>query len=266
MSTFNSRFQYPHNTPGEKRALALAGGSQFMEFLLAARKWRAFYMASLRRSIRFFSDRYNHIDFHGHVDIPDSFGFDESRAKPRGIPVNGKYYSQGYDIAFEDMPEEIRTQALAFRSILESFFASEVNIGSPHIWRNLHVPAGEYSASQEVFSDGFHQDLVVDQFNTQIFFLLQETTEEHGPFEYLQPDVQRREMHYYRKRDRKTPLTASSKLTGHRGDYFLFSTGTTLHRANNPGEGKLRDIMSIPFFPAYTGIGRPMKSLAKAED
>lgn len=261
MSTFSSRFQYPHNNPAEKRVLALAGGSKLVEFLLAARKWRAFYMAALKRSMRFFSDRYNHIAFHGHIDLPAGFGFDESRGKPRGIAANGKYYSHGYDISFEELPEKIRTQVAAFQSILGCFFAAEVNIGSPHIWRNVHVPASEYSSDKEVFGDGFHQDLVADQFNAQIFILLQETTEDHGPFEYLQPDVQGRQMHYYRKRNRKTPLSVSCKLTGERGDYLLLSTGTTLHRASNPAEGRIRDIMSIPFFPAYTGIGRPMKTL-----
>ena len=99
--------------------LALVGGSQIVEFLIAARKWRAFYASSLKRSIRFFSDRYSHLDFRGHVDIPESFIFDESRAKPRGVPVNAKYYSEGYDIAFEELLFKIRNQVLAFRSILE---------------------------------------------------------------------------------------------------------------------------------------------------
>ena len=148
----------------------------------------------------------------------------------------------------------------------ECFFASEVNIGSPHLWRNRHVPVEEYSATQEVFGDSFHQDLVVDQFNAQIFFLLHETCEENGPFEYLDPEVQRSEMYYYQTRERKAPLTDSSKLIGHRGDYLLFSTGTTLHRAGNPGIGRSRDIMSIPFFPAYTSIGRPIRSLAEVAD
>ncbi len=266
MSKFNSRFQYPHSTPGEKRALALLGGSRLIEFLFAARKWRAFYLAALKRSIRSFSGRFSHIEFRGRVDIPDGFSFDESRGEPRGIPVKGKHFSLGYDITFECLPDDVRRQILAFRSILECFFASEVNVGNPYLWRNSHVPLGDYSANEEVFADAFHQDLVFDQFNAQIFFLLQETNEEHGPFEHLQSDVQRREMHFYRKRDRKAPLTASSKLIGRRGDYCLISTGTTLHRANNPDQGKFRDIMSIPFFPAYTGIGRPMKSLAEVVD
>jgi hypothetical protein len=93
-----------------------------------------------------------------------------------------------------------------------------------------------------VFSDAFHQDLVVDQYNMQLFILLQDTTESDGPFEYLDADVQAREMDFYRKRNRKAPLTKSRKLVGKRGDYLLFTTGLTLHRAGIPDKNCHRDI------------------------
>lgn len=259
MGFFGSRFQYPHQTMGERRLLARVGDSKFLEFLFALRKWRIYYLAVLKRSIRFLSDRYNHIEFQGHIEIPESFGFDSSRATPRGAAVGGRHYSSAYALEFGELPSEVQAAALSFIPILECFFADKVNIGSVDIWRNQHVPRGEYSSSEEVFGDGFHQDLVVDQFNAQLFFLLHPTTESHGPFEYLNPDTQQREIAHYRRRNVKTPLTHAKKLTGERGDYLLFSTGTTLHHATNPAEGMIRDMFSISFFPEYAKVGRPAK-------
>ena len=124
------------------------------------------------------------------------------------------------------------------------------------------MPSDIAMAGEEVFSDAFHQDLVFDQYNIQLFILLHDTTEKDGPFEYLDGALQASEMEYYIKRNRKIPLSKSEKLVGKRGDYMLFTTGLTLHKAGIPSENLHRDIMSIAFFPAYTKIGKPISELS----
>jgi hypothetical protein len=229
--------------------------------LFAVRKWRHYYLSVFKRSVRFLSDKYSHIEFLGHVEIPESFGFDEARAKPRGAMIDGRHFSSGYAVDFDELPAEVKALALSFIPILQCFFADDVNIGSIDVWRNLHVPSSEYSSLDEVFANSFHQDLVVDQYNAQLFFLLHKTTDRHGPFEYLAPDVQQKEIAHYRRRNRKTSLTGAKKFIGERGDYCLFSTGTTLHHATNPAEGETRDMFSISFFPSYAKVGRPVAPL-----
>ncbi len=256
-----TNYQYPHLNASERGLLAKFKDSRFLEKLFAWKKWRRFYLSSFKRSLRTFSEHHSHISFKGHVDLPPDFAFRPEIAAPRGSEVNGQYFSCGYDMPLEDLPTEIRTLILSFRGIIQSYFACETNASSAQLWRNIHVPQAIAQARQEVFADAFHQDLVVDQYNMQLFILLQETTEQDGPFEYLDGEVQVTEMDYYRKRDRKVPLSRSEKLVGKRGDYLLFTTGLTLHRAGVPAEDHQRDIMSIAFFPSYTNIGKPLATL-----
>jgi hypothetical protein len=260
----NSRFQYPHNSSAEIRLLSRFNDSPLLELIFALRKWRAFYMSSAKRALRSLSDQYSHLEFRGHLELSPDFVFEQERAIPRGTAVAGQYFSAGYDLAFSDLPPEIVRLTYSFKSVVECLFASPVNVRPPYVWRNHHVPVEFYAREQEVFADGFHQDLVVDQFNAQLFILLHDTTPEHGPLEYLDPQIQASEMSHYRKRNQKVPVSTSKSLTGKRGDYLLLSTGSTLHRASNPAEGCSRDILSLAFFPSYTSLGTPIESLPAA--
>jgi hypothetical protein len=254
-------YQHPHLSSSEKRLLANFKNPSFFENLFALKKWRRFYLSSFKRSVRTFSERHSHISFRGHIDLPPEFVYRPEMSLPRGSQIDGQYFSSGYDMALEDLPGEIKSLILSFRGIVQNYFACETNASSAQLWRNVHVPPAIAQAQEEVFADAFHQDLVVDQYNLQLFILLQDTTEQDGPFEYLDGEVQVAEMDYYRKRNRKLPLSTSQKLVGKRGDYLLFNTGLTLHRAGVPAENHQRDIMSIAFFPTYTKIGKPLSAL-----
>lgn len=221
---------------------------------------RLLYTAAVKRSIRLYDDKYNHIVMKGHLDLPADFGYENEIAKPRGKSVEGRYFSTGYEKDFNELPKEIIDLLKSFKTVLEVFFADKVNVRKPNFWKNQHIPAEIYGAG-EIFSDAFHQDIVFDQYNAQLFILLHDVTEDHGPFEYLDKDEQIREFEYYSSRNQRVPKTFANKLVGKRGDYMLFSTGTTLHRASNPSEGFERDIMSIAFFPAYSGYGVPMDEI-----
>lgn len=258
-----SKYQYPHSSPREKVFLAKMGKHYFWEWLFAIKKLRKFYIASFKRALRILTEKYSHIEFHGHMNLPDGFKYSEEFALPRGNEIDGHYYSSGYGLEFSELPPDIQQLVFSFYNILESYFACEVNVNQPQLWRNKHIPEAISGLEGEVFSDAFHQDLVVDQYNIQLFILLHDTTESHGPFEYLDGKSQGKEMDYYRKRNRKIPKSSSVKLVGKRGDYMLFSTGMTLHKAGIPEEGNIRDIFSIGFFPAYTNIGTPMTELMK---
>jgi hypothetical protein len=254
-------YQQSHLSVKEEGVLKTFGNSRFLERVLALRNWRKYYLSSFKRSLRAFSELHSHISFKGHIDLPPDFCFDMERSKPRGAKIDGQYYSRDYEEEVANLPKEVVSLIVSLRDIVQSYFACEANFNKAQIWRNLHVPSEIAVLSGEVFSDAFHQDLVVDQYNMQLFILLQDTTESDGPFEYLDADVQAREMDFYRKRNRKAPLTKSRKLVGKRGDYLLFTTGLTLHRAGIPDKNCHRDIMSVAFFPAYTNIGRPMSEL-----
>jgi len=256
-----TNYQHPHLSESERGLLKVFRNSSLLEKLFALRKWRKYYLSSLKRSVRAFSERHSHISLKGHIDLPPEFNYREEIALPRGAQINGQFYSNGYEIEVAELPKEIRELVLSFRCIVENYFACETNVNKAQFWRNLHVPSEIAEKGAEVFSDAFHQDLVFDQYNMQLFILLQDTTEKDGPFEYLDSEIQANEMQYYIKRNRKAPLSRSEKLTGKRGDYMLFTTGLTLHKAGIPSANHQRDIMSIAFFPSYTKIGRPISEL-----
>lgn len=254
------KYQYPHLSESEKRILKKTGNFSFLEKLFAIRKWKNYYFSAIKRGIRTMNEKHDDIVFSGHIELTESFKFDKSRAMPRGNAVDGVTFSESYKIDFFSLPLNIQDLILSFKGIVENYFACDANLNQGNIWRNFHVP-DDIQEREEVFADSFHQDLVVDQYNIQLFILLQDTDEEHGPFEYLN-DITSEDMDFYKKRNRKKAHKESIKLTGKRGDFMLFSTGCTLHRAGVPKEGFYRDIFSIPFFPSYTKIGTPISELA----
>lgn len=197
------------------------------------------------------------------MELPEDLTFNEAKASPRVVQVGGKCYSTTYIEERGSLPGKVRDLIYSFRSIAESYFACDVNVNKPNFWRNLHVPHEISQLEQEVYADAFHQDLVVDQYNIQLFILLHDTDEEHGPFEYLDKKTQANEMNHYRKRNRKAPLSNAVKLVGKRGDYLFITTGSTLHRDTIPKEGFQRDIFSVAFFPSYANMGTPIAELVR---
>ncbi|MDC1382752.1 hypothetical protein N8500_04640 [Candidatus Puniceispirillum sp.] len=258
----NSRFQYPLLSDREKARSDFFGRSSIFEFLLARKKWCFYYLALVKRALRGLNDRFGHLRFEGHVKLDKDFKFETARAKPRGACVDGVYFSSSYELDFEELPLTARAQVLAVTSILRVYFADNVNIDKISLWRNEHVPVDVAERTVEVFADSFHQDLVIDQYNAQLFILLHDTADEHGPFEFLNGYKQIDHMPYYKKRNKRIPVCETQKLIGKRGDFLLFSTGSTLHRATIPSIGKSRDILSIAFFPRYTGIGTKSETLS----
>lgn len=256
-----SKYQYPHSSIKEKKILDKLGTPALLEWIFAMKKWRKYLTSSFVRALRTFSERYTHISFKGHIDLPTKFIFDKDRSTPRGNSIDGIFYSSSYALEFYELPGEIKDLILSFRTILENYFACDVNVATSTCWRNKHIPQDILDREGELISNAFHQDLVFDQYNLQLFILLQDTELKHGPFEYLEPATQAKEMKYYKKRNRKTALSNSTKLTGKRGDYMLFTTGMTLHKAGVPDVNQYRDIFSIAFFPSYSNIGTPISKL-----
>ncbi|MBW0434115.1 hypothetical protein HGB47_10860 [Leptospira yasudae] len=233
----------------------------FRKIWEAFKIWRYYlfcFRQALKRAYRLMGDRYTHFSMYDHIDL-GTFKYDEKLQKPRGKDVNGEYFSYGYQLDFKEMPESIQNYVIKILPVVEMYLGSKCLISKPNLWKNLHIPTQYFG--KDIFSECFHQDLVIDQYNMQLFILLHDTDETQGPFEYLDYEIQSKDMDYFHKRNRVIPKSTSHRLTGKRGDSLLFSTGSTLHRAGNPEKGKTRDILSIAFFPEYTGIGQRLESL-----
>lgn len=200
-----------------------------------------------------------------HTDLPDSFVFDAAKAFSRGRQApDGKYYSSTYKLEWPAIPAEIKQEIKKFDTVLRLYFGGDYLIHTANVWRNIGIP-DEYR-TLDIYSQVWHYDHVVDYRNVQLFVLLSDTSEDHGPFEWvanasetaLNPDVEARN-------GAELPDAEIAKLTGRRGDGMLFSTGATPHRAGIPKFGNHRDIFSIAFFPPYTGLGVSASALFQAE-
>jgi hypothetical protein len=215
----------------------------------------------LGRSVGIFKMRFIRLAVPTHVDIPESFTFDEKKAVSRGrVAPDGKNYSLSYELNWPEIPDAVKLKIKEFDTVLRLYFGGDYLICTANVWRNIGIP--EVYRSLDLYSQVWHYDHVVDYQNAQLFVLLTDTTDSHGPFEYignpsetdLHPDVE--------ARNGVDSIGGKVvKLTGVRGDGMLFSTGSTPHRAGIPLAGNHRDIMSVAFFPKYAGIDIDAKSL-----
>lgn len=207
-----------------------------------------------------FAKRFFTLALPGHVELEDDFAFDMSRAKDRGAKApDGNYYSKYYNLTWQEIPKSVRDAIRQYDSVIRMYLGDDYLINDGVTWRNYSIPA-EFRGG-ELFSQHWHYDKVVDFRNIQIFVLMQDTTEDDGPFEYVSKPDEANIMPSVIKRTNMDVGVETAKLVGKRGDTFLFSTGSTPHRAGIPVEGRYRDILSIAFFPAYTGIGTPSAEL-----
>lgn len=188
-----------------------------------------------------------------HVNLPSDFVFDEKKAANRGrVAPDGKYYSSTYELNWNEIPDAIKQQIKKFDSVLRLYFGGDYLINTANVWRNIGIP--EDYRSLDIYSQVWHYDHVVDYRNVQLFVLLTNTTELHGPFEFIENSSETELNHDAEARNGADSIRGA-KFTGVRGDAMLFATGSIPHRAGIPVFGNHRDMFSIAFFPKYTGIG-----------
>jgi hypothetical protein len=206
-----------------------------------------------------FKMRFMILTIPSHVDISDDFIFEEKNAVNRGrVAPDGNYYSSSYELEWQKIPDEIKLKIKEFDSVLRIYFGGDYLIHTANVWRNISLP--ENYRSLDIYSQIWHYDYVVDYRNVQLFVLLTDTTDLHGPFEFIENSSET-ELSKVAKERNGLGLTGGRKFTGIRGDAMLISTGAIPHRDGIPMFGNHRDIFSIGFFPKYTGIGIDAKSL-----
>lgn len=219
----------------------------------------------LGHATRIFRMRFMLLKVPTRVDIPDDFVFDEKRAVNRGrMAPDGKYYSSTYELEWPDIPDAIKQEIKKFDSVLRLYFGGDYLINTANVWRNIGIP--ENYRSLDIYSQVWHYDHVVDYRNVQLFVLLTDTTELHGPFEFVENSSET-DLHLDVEARNGVDSVGGkvAKLTGARGDAMLFATGAIPHRAGVPEHGNHRDIFSIAFFPKYAGIGIDARALFGAK-
>ncbi|MFH2135424.1 MAG: hypothetical protein ABII81_09660 [Pseudomonadota bacterium] len=211
----------------------------------------------LRHSVLTFKKRFPGIAIGGRIELPNEFKFQEDASVNRGEPdCEGRYYSKINQLDWERIPLSIKRAIKNYDSVLKLYLGDGYTINEGRLWRNYPIP--QQYRNSELFSQYWHYDKVVDFRNIQLFVLLGDVTVDDGPFEFVVRPDEKKIMHSVLKRnneDLNIRGIKTKKLIGSRGDSFLFSTGSTPHRAGIPAEGHFRDIFSIAFFPSYAQVG-----------
>lgn len=247
------------NKKGEKRVSILSDVYSWLRQRIPEIYFRGAHASHL------FAKRFFTLSVAGHVNLDPEFGLDESRAMNRGNPgPDGRHYSKYHTLDWAEIPPSIKQAIRNYDSVIRLFLGDGYLINDGRVWRNYSIPT-EFRNS-ELFSQHWHYDKVVDYRNIQLFVLLGDVTEDDGPFEYVENPDERNILPSVFDRNNKDLDLKTRKLIGKRGDTFLFSTGSTPHRAGIPAEGRHRDIFSIAFFPAYTKIGRSSTELLGQPD
>jgi hypothetical protein len=215
----------------------------------------------IAHAIRIFNMRFMLLKVPTHINLPDSFVFDEKKAVNRGrMAPDGNYYSSVYFIEWPELPEEIRQEVKKFDSVLRLYFGGDYLVQVSRVFRNIAIP-DEYR-SLDIYSQVWHYDHVVDYRNVSLFILLTDTTENHGPFEYIEnPSESELNPIVENRHEGKQVTEKVAKLTGVRGDAFWFATGAMPHRAGIPKFANHRDLFCISFVPLYFGDGSEAKTL-----
>jgi len=181
---------------------------------------------------------------------------------PRGRAHDRVFYSFGYQ---DSSPETMKVFASIIKDHLdeiEKVLGADFLLNEPTFWRITHIPPGP--SSFDIYSQVFHQDSVLDNFNLQIFVLLQDITPSDGPFEWIEKEHHRKAFYQCQKRDKLAVKDIPvCRLIGKKNDYLILSTGQSLHRDGIPDDGRERVMASIGLFPKYTGIGTPLRLVDK---
>jgi len=208
----------------------------------------------LRHSVGILGKRFPTIAVRGHIELPPGFSFDEKKSIDRGNKAkSGKYYSKINVLAWREFPAEVKEAINNYDTVIRRYLGDDYLINEGRLWRNYHIP--EEDRESELFSQHWHYDQVFDFRNLQLFVLLGVVTESDGPLEYIVGAEETSLLDVFTDEISDDIKPFIKKFVGKRGDTFLYSTGSTPHRAGIPDVGRYRDMFSVAFFPAYSQIG-----------
>jgi hypothetical protein len=160
-------------------------------------------------------------------------------------------YSSGYTT--EQIPREFVEIISNHRETIEKYLGSGFLCGKPLVFRNYNFDLK--FRCYDIYSNIWHQDSHDGNRILKIFILLHHTSDEHGPFHYLNfKDVK---SHWSILRNRwsfpnmkRLPIFEEQmKITGEAGDYVILDTSRCSHRASIPSD--FRDMAAITLYPNW---------------
>lgn len=177
---------------------------------------------------------------------------DAASKSKAGDAVSQKYVSS-LDFAFEEHLDLSRIFPDEVRKDIEEYYGCGFAVEEMKAWRSFHVPEDErdkVGSSTYNWHIGDHSPASI-----KFFILLSDVTEEHGPTEIsLSPltSFSREDRDMYTYTDVEPDNTR--KLTGMKGDAYIFAHERVLHRASYVAKGKTREAVFFRIAPAKKSL------------
>jgi hypothetical protein len=211
-------------------------------------------------AVKYFSNFYasrRPLSKRGHISLPEELGLDQKKLSPRGKSFDGVYYSFIHQMDHQNLPLAILELVQNhWGDISKSLGFDEIVMRQADFYRTVAVPETIAAANSEVFANAWHRDTTGIP-NIQIFILLQETSSDMGPLQYVPAEIHTDTRNNFpnlyntkfRNVNSRLPEGNYLEFTGSRGDYLLLNTSCQLHRATISTSDRNRDMISLVFEP-----------------
>ena len=193
----------------------------------------------------------------------------KSLLRPSGKPnADGDYFSWIVRSAHASVPAAERLLTPELKDYLEAHFRTHIHIPMVRVYRNLPVPA-EHQGVKEYYASRWHWDQRYLSM-LKLFFLVHETTVEHGPFHYhsvptssyvLQNGYHDRQNYDAAESVLEDPARMG-QFIGEPGKALLCNTARCAHKAGKPAPGHTRDMVLLQILPSDKPLARNWMELA----
>lgn len=187
-------------------------------------------------------------DFAAKIDDPE-----DTWSTPDGA------YHTAFHKPVASIPEVTKLLDKTIIDAVQSYYQCYLKVTDVMAWRNRHY-SPEESGLGEVYSNRWHLD--GSQLNTMTYFVtLRELTDADGPFHVqAKPRTKQLIREGFTREDCRIPPSRLEApeyvnvVTGPAGANYCAAVGRVLHRAGEPAEGHVRDIIKFGFAPSSTSL------------
>jgi hypothetical protein len=175
---------------------------------------------------------------------------EESKLAMRSV-YQKNTFTTSYEINL--LPEIVNSIILSNMSQIRGYLGKHFCLEKVIIFRNYNFQ--EEFSGYDVYSNVWHQDSFDGNRLLKIFVLLDEVSDNDGPFHYL--NLKNTKVHWEKLKERWSfkkfggveEISDQETFTGKIGDYLIMGTSRLMHRASIPL--KSRDMLQITLLPKW---------------
>jgi hypothetical protein len=198
--------------------------------------------------------------YRDHIEDPEA-----SEVRSDRVEFDGEVYSRKIENLQEYYSDVESLISDEMAQTIKEYYGTHFRVIGFMAWRNEHVPPEIMNDEDNVFSNVWHNDMGYPTSTLKMFINLSDVTAEDGPFHYCTTPATKEVVrdaigvptpNHVEWDSRSDDLEAAmpadeiKRATGPAGTTVIANTCRGLHRADNPDEGRTRDIAELLIQPA----------------